>query len=261
MTTPPHPVVALLSDFGTTDPFVGIMKGVVLAGCPDATLVDLSHGVPPQNVRVGAFWLERGHQWFPDGTIFVAVVDPGVGTERRGLVVEAHGKIFVAPDNGLIGRVASGAGGAAVALDWRAAGLPPPSRTFHGRDVFAPIAGLLASGRKKASELGTPVSDVVVLPEPRPTRIGDAMEGEVIGVDHFGNAMTNIEAAAVARGAVVHVCDKVVLLAGTYADVAVGDFVAVVNSFGMVEIARRDGNAAATLNLAEGSRVAVRPAH
>lgn len=257
----PRPVVALLSDFGITDPFVGIMKGVILAGCPDASLVDLTHGVPPQNVRVGAFWLERSHRWFPDGTVFVAVVDPGVGTDRRGLIVEAHGKTFVAPDNGLIGRVASGGSGTRVELDWRAAGLPPPGRTFHGRDVFAPIAGMLASGLRKPSELGTPAGDVVVLPEARTIRTGDAIEGEVIGMDHFGNAMTNIDAADVAPGAVVHVCDKVVSLEGTYADVAAGELVAVVNSFGMVEIARRDGNAAATLNLMEGSKVVVRPAH
>lgn len=253
------PIIALLTDFGLADPFVGIMKAVVLRLCPQATIVDLTHGVPPQDVATGAFWLERSHRWFEAGTIFVAVVDPGVGSTREGIVVKAHEKVFVGPDNGLIGRIAiSDPSFEVYAIDEQRLGLPPPSRTFHGRDVFAPVAARLAVGELSPSAVGPKRSALALLPSGVATRAGMVVEGSVVTVDHFGNAITSIEAKDVFTGSVVEVCDKVVAFAHTYSDVEPGRVVALINSFGVVEIAKRNGNAAAELNLSIGSKVIVR---
>lgn len=255
------PVIVLLTDFGVEDPFVGIMKGVVLRLCPHARIVDLTHGVPPQDIATGAFWLERSHGWFEPGTIFVAVVDPGVGSAREGIVVRAHGKTFVGPDNGLIGRVATSDPSFEVyAIDEQRLALPPPSRTFHGRDVFAPVAARLAAGDVSPGTVGPRRGALTLLPGGIATRMGAVAEGAVVTIDHFGNAITNIDARDVLEGSVVEVCDKVVAIAGTYSDIEPGGIIGVINSFGVVEIAKRNGNAAAELNLGVGSKVVVRPA-
>lgn len=255
------PIVALLTDFGLQDPFVGIMKAVVLGHCPEATLIDVTHGVPPQDVAAGAFWLERSHPWFPPRTVFIAVVDPGVGSARDGLVVEAHGKIFVGPDNGLLGGVAaSDPSHTAHAIDGPALGLPAPSRTFHGRDVFAPVAARLAAGGLRPSEVGPRRSAVTVLAQTPVLRSGGAVEGSVVTIDHFGNAITTIPGQSAGAGYVVEVCDKVVAMARTYSDVEPGELVALINAFGMIEVARRDGSAAAHAGIVVGSKVVVRPA-
>lgn len=256
------PVIVLLTDFGLADPFVGIMKAVVLRLCPGAAIVDLTHGVPPQDVVTGAFWLERSQEWFDAGTVFVAVVDPGVGSAREGLVVRAHGKLFVGPDNGLIGRVATSDPAFEVyAIDEQRLGLPPPSRTFHGRDVFAPVAARLAVGSLVPSSVGPRREGLMVLLGSTPDRAGLVTEGTVVTIDHFGNVITNVDAKDVSAGSVIEVCDKVVAIARTYSDVEPGAIVAVINSFGVVEIAKRNGNAAAELNLHIGSKIVVRPAH
>lgn len=258
MRTPP--VVALLTDFGTRDPFVGVMHGVVLGRCPDARIVDLTHDVAPQGVAEGAFWLERSARWFPEGTVFVAVVDPGVGTDRRAVAAVAHGHFFVGPDNGLLcPAVSADPGAIAYRIDVAALALPVPSRTFHGRDVFAPVAGELAARRLSPDAVG-PKMDLLPGGAPVASRGPDGVEGAVITVDRFGNLITNVSADAVrALGEVVVEAGAHRLpLSRTYADVAPGDLLALVNAFDVVEIARRDGDAAACTGFGRGARVLVR---
>jgi S-adenosylmethionine hydrolase len=260
---PPHdpPLIALLTDFGTRDPFVGVMKGVILGRCPEAGIVDLTHDIPPQGVVEAAFWLERSARWFPDGTVFVVVVDPGVGTARRGVALEARGHRFVGPDNGLFAAIAE-AGAVCHAIDVKGCGLPTPSATFHGRDVFAPIAAEIASGRLLVSDVGPRVADLVPLTSPKPEETDDELRGVIVTIDRFGNLISNIDAERAAS-----VADPVVVLAGrdvpvarTYSDVEIGRAVALVNAFGTVEVAVRDGNAAQALGVERGARVTVRPA-
>ncbi|HEX7669082.1 MAG TPA: SAM-dependent chlorinase/fluorinase, partial [Polyangiaceae bacterium] len=192
-----RPVIVLLTDFGTVDPFVGVMKGAVLTRCPEATLVDLSHEVPPQAVSEGAFLLERCFRGFPEGSIFVAVVDPGVGTERRALVVSAHRRSFVGPDNGLLAATASlDPEAQAFVIDPNRLGLVVPSHTFHGRDVFAPVAAELAAGRLAAADVGVRTLDLSPDDRPVSVRRVDRVEGVVVTVDRFGNLITNIDGAA-----------------------------------------------------------------
>lgn len=239
-----RPIVALLSDFGLSDTYVGQMKGALLAACPDASLVDLSHGVPPQAVAVGAVWLARAANAFPPGTIHLAVVDPGVGTSRRALAIATRRGFFVGPDNGLLERAAREAGvRRVVELGARGRGVAP---TFHGRDVFAPAAGRLARG-DDLDALGRRVDarSLVRSPVGRPRRRGATLVGRVLFVDAFGNAVTDVDGDA-ARGALCVVAGPFELgpLGRTYADVGPGEPIALVSSFGLLEIAVRDGSAA-----------------
>lgn len=189
-------LIALLTDFGLDDPYVGIMKAVMLGIAPGATFVDLTHAVPPQNVALGAWHLAIAAPYLPAGTMALAVVDPGVGTARRAVAVRAGGCVFVAPDNGLLTRVlAATPATAAVALDdpraWRTA---TPSATFHGRDVFAPAAARLALGTA-LSDLGSAIDPATLtrLALPTPVRHADStLTAHVIAVDHFGNLITDL---------------------------------------------------------------------
>jgi S-adenosylmethionine hydrolase len=256
------PAIVLLTDFGIVDPFVGVMKGVILSRCPRVPIVDLTHAIPPQAVGEGAFWLERAFRWFTEGTIFVAVVDPGVGTARRALAIEAHDRLFLGPDNGLLMLAISSDPARRVhAIDTGRLGLPEPSRTFHGRDVFAPVAAELASRRMRVSEVGPTVSDASPPASGAPLAVDrDEVSGAIITIDRFGNLISNIPADSVEklRPAEVEVGTELVPLGRTYSDVAAGDYVALVNAFSTVEVAQRDGNAAAALGLGRGARVVVR---
>ena len=187
------PVIALLTDFGTADHYVGAMKGVMLGICPGATFVDITHEIPPQDVLGGALQLGACWQYFPAGTVFLAVVDPGVGSARRAIAVEADGRRFVAPDNGLLTMVlrAPEGGQAHFEISNPRYAAPLVSRTFEGRDRFAPAAAWLAAGVELAA-LGAPLSDWVRLDIPEPRDLGDRLEGEVLAVDRFGNLITNI---------------------------------------------------------------------
>jgi S-adenosylmethionine hydrolase len=253
----PSGVITLLTDFGSKDPFVGIMKGVIVARCPGARIIDLCHGIAPQDVVEAAFWLDRSYRWFPPGTVHVAVVDPGVGSQRTALALYAHGHYFVGPDNGLFSGPLGASDTEARTLDLQALGLAEPSRTFHGRDVFAPAAAELASGRLAFAALGrecaSPRSDLL----PRCSEGAAAIEGEVLTVDGFGNLITNIEADLVARlgPARAHVAGAECRLVGTYSEVAPGELAALINSFQTLEIAVRDGNAAGRLGARRGTRV------
>ena len=249
------PIITLTSDFGW-GPFVGVMKGVILSLCPQARLVDLEHGVPAQDVAAGALVLGQAVEVFPPGTVHLAVVDPGVGTERRGLVIEARGMLWVGPDNGLFTMVLQ------AGPDWRAFELTnrrffraEVSDTFHGRDVFAPVAAHLAAGAAPA-EMGPPLDDPVRLDWPRPRLQGDRLAGQVLGRDHFGNLITNLDRSAVedflaGRQAQVTMGPwEVSGLRRAYGQVAPGEPLALFNSLGLLELALNQGNLAQHLGLA-----------
>jgi S-adenosyl-L-methionine hydrolase (adenosine-forming) len=253
-------IVALLTDFGTADPFVGVMKAVIWGRCPGASIVDLTHAVSPQNVVEGAFWLERTFKWFGAGSVFVAVVDPGVGTDRRALVVEAHDRVFVGPDNGLLAAsVLSDAQRRVYEIDVVKAGLPAPSRTFHGRDVFAPVAAEIAQGRIRPSDFAL-TRDLAPSPVPELAVLAEQVEGTVVTVDRFGNLITNITAESIATidRPCLRIADLELPIRETYSDVAPGHCLALLNAFDTVEVAQRDGSAAALLNLGRGASALVR---
>jgi S-adenosyl-L-methionine hydrolase (adenosine-forming) len=233
-------VVALLTDFGLRDPYVGVMKGVILGICPGARIVDLSHEIPSQDIAAAARVLADNAGYFPEGTVFVAIVDPGVGTDRAAVAARAGDRFFVGPDNGILGRVDVER---AVRVQNRAVMLQPVSRTFHGRDVFAPAAAHLARG-VKLDYLGPKMEKLrgLELPEPRVTRSG--LLGEVVWIDRFGNLITNIPAGRFKEGAAVRLGRRWVgKIVPTYASVKPGDLAALVGSSGTLEIAVRDGDA------------------
>jgi S-adenosylmethionine hydrolase len=249
-------IVTLLTDFGTADGYVAEMKGVLLSGAPGATLVDVSHDVPAHDVEAGRLALARYWRRFPRGTVHVAVVDPGVGSARAALAVESDGRFLVGPDNGVLSPALLAAGARAVALPVAARAAP----TFHGRDVFAPAAARLAGGAALDS-LGEPTDACVVRRTPEARRLADgAVEGCVIAVDRFGNAVTNLVAgAAVAQhGGVVVVGGRAVPVRRVYADVAPGEAVAVVGSNGLLEVAVREARAVDTLRIRRGDTVVLR---
>jgi S-adenosylmethionine hydrolase len=247
----PSRVITLLTDFGLGDPFVGIMKGVIASLASEARVIDLCHGIQPQAVAEAAFWLERSYAWFPPGSVHVAVVDPTVGSERRILAVAARGHYFLAPDNGLLSDALTGAAGARVhTLDFARLGLSNPSATFHGRDVFAPVAARLASGTLELAAVGpSAVAEPCVLKAPASD--GELLTGEVVTVDRFGNLITNLDRARVESSRASHVtlAGRDVPIRRTYADASPGELLALINAFDVLEVAQRDGSAERRLGL------------
>ena len=241
-------LVTLLTDFGTADGYVAEMKGVLLTGAPDATLIDVSHDVPPQDVEAGRLALARYWKRFPEGTIHLVVVDPGVGTRRAGLAVESQRRYLVGPDNGVLSP-------ALLAPGVRVARLSVPAgtaNTFHGRDVFAPAAVHLALGQP-FDVLGAPVTEPVIRRTPEARRAADgSLEGQVVTIDRFGNAITNLLGV---KAGVVVVAGRSVPVRRVYADAAPGEPLALVGSSGLLEIAVRDGSAAALLGIVRGAPV------
>lgn len=245
-----RPIVTFTTDFGIADAYVAEMKAAVLRVCPDANLIDITHGIPPQDVRSGSIALQRAVHAFSAGTIHVAVVDPLVGSDRKLLVAHVDGQTVLAPDNGLITwtyRLAKSI--TTQELLYRPK--PNASSTFHGRDIFAPAAGLIAAGKGEAVPVGR--LDHPNLLDIAPARSLD--EAVVLHVDHYGNITTNVPAALVTP-------DTYVLDVGpvrrTYCDVAIGEPLALINSAGLLEIAVRNQNAASQLGLPVGSKVRFR---
>src|SRR5215813_5838386 len=192
-----RPVIALLTDFGTRDHYAGTMKGVALSICPDAALVDITHDVPAHDVLAGALELAASYKYFPTGTIFLAVVDPGVGSARRGIAADTGDFKFVAPDNGVLTAVLDEQPARKVVeLSERRYARPTVSRTFEGRDRFAPAAAWLAKGIELAA-LGRPAGTIHRLDIPKPASDEERIIGEVLRVDRFGNLVTNIDRKAV----------------------------------------------------------------
>ncbi len=242
-------IVTLLTDFGTADSYVAEVKGVLATYAPNATLVDITHDVSPGDVRAAQYILSRTWMFFPEGTIYLAVVDAGVGTDRRVLGATRFGRYFLAPDNGMLSFLSLNATFICIPV------LPEAAPTFHGRDVFAPAAGVLAKGGSLES-LGTAITDPVYAPLPIPKTKGDAVVGEVLHVDRFGTLISNISPAALKSGVRIHVGGvDAGPLRRTFADVASGDLVALTGSGGTVEIAVRDGSAMRTLGLGLGAEV------
>lgn len=256
----PSGVVTLLTDFGLTDPYVGVMKGVMLSSEPKLELIDLTHGVPPQSVAVGAWHIQQSWARFPAGTVHVVVVDPGVGSERRILLAEQAGHLFLAPDNGVLAPTLSEEATVRV-LDIERFALPGASRTFHGRDVFSPAAAALAGGLSPR-EAGSLTADWVGLELPSPQAEADGtIRAGVLYADSFGNLVTMI-GAELLQGApswTAEVGGATMPLVGTYADVGAGELLALVGSGGTVEVSLRDGDAAAHLGVEPGDEVSLRP--
>ena len=243
-------IITLMTDFGTADGYVAEMKGVLLGLAPGAAVVDLAHDIPPGDIAAGAYVLGRAWAAFPEGTVHLAVVDPGVGTPRRALAAETGGCRLVAPDNGLLSRVLDSGPASIVSL----AAPPDSARTFHGRDLFAPVADRLALGAA-LSELGEPVTDAVRIAGPALSREGRDMVGAVVHVDRFGTLITNIPARKVAPSGIVRLGPYDLVLRSTFGDVPSGDPVAFIGSGGTVEIAVRDGRADTLLGATRGAVV------
>jgi S-adenosyl-L-methionine hydrolase (adenosine-forming) len=265
-----RPPIAILTDFGYRDHYAGVMRGVVADIAPAARVIDLSHGIPPQSVIAGAIALRESWRYFPRGTIFLAVVDPGVGTARHPIAIETRaGAHFVGPDNGLLWPAADDAGiRRAVKLTAARYRLRNVSATFHGRDIFAPAAAWIWRGVALA-ELGPAVANIRRLKLPAPALERDELCGEVIYVDGFGNLVTNLDRDSVARlGARFHQKNlsvrigkgAVMRILDAYGDAPRGAPLATFGSFGMLEIAVRDGDAARRFRAAPGAPVRVRAA-
>ncbi|NIP93283.1 MAG: SAM-dependent chlorinase/fluorinase [Akkermansiaceae bacterium] len=257
-------MITLTTDFGTRDWFVGTMKGVIAGLAPEARLIDLTHEVPPGDIRGGAFALAAAAPFFGAGTIHVAVVDPGVGSRRRAIAIRSKEAVFVGPDNGVLSWALRDAQVEETrSLDNREWFLDPVSRTFHGRDIFAPVAARLAAGALFA-EAGDPTDEYVRLPWPPVHRRENGLSGEILYVDRFGNAITNLPAAklapeALANGEVHLRCGALhIPLCRCYADAPVGSPVAVAGSGGLLELAINGGDFATHHGLAEGTPVEAR---
>ncbi|OFV89586.1 MAG: hypothetical protein A3G76_14835 [Acidobacteria bacterium RIFCSPLOWO2_12_FULL_65_11] len=258
----PRPVIALLTDFGLCDHYAGTLKGVILGICPDVTLVDISHDVPPHDVLAGALELTASYRYFPAGTIFLVVVDPGVGSARRGIAAEAGEYRFVGPDNGVLGPVLDEhLPKRVVELSDRRYARPTISRTFEGRDRFAPAAAWLAKGTDVGA-LGRPAGAIQRLEIPRPEIDANRVVGQVLRVDRFGNLVTNIDRRTFERLADrtldirigTHPVSKVV---STYADIAPGEVCALFGSTDHLEIAASGASAASLLGVGRGTQVHV----
>lgn len=269
MTSP----IVLLTDFGLRDPYVGQMKGAILGIAPEARIVDLTHDIPPQDVAAASRVLRESWPFFPEHTVFVSVVDPGVGTGRAALCVGAAMRWFLAPDNGLLGFLQEEVRiDCAFRIENRQYMLPEVSATFHGRDVFAPAAAHVLN-EIDVADLGTPIERIMEVDEPLPARpTSGTMIGEVIHVDSFGNLITNVEAQHLRTlvydqhgSAPLESCGlfieagehSVGALERTYASVSPGSPVALIGSSGRLEVAVNGGSAAQTLGLAVGAPIRV----
>ncbi len=246
-------LITLLTDFGLKDVYVGVMKGIIAEINPDLTVVDLSHQIPPQNIAAARFNLMNAYPYFPGGTVHIAVVDPGVGSHRRGIALQLDEGFFVGPDNGLFSGVLNqNRVVEAVELTnpeyWRT---PTPSTTFHGRDIFASVGAHLASGVAIA-QLGESIdpNTLVQLSLPEPTLTTSGIRGCIQYIDHFGNLVTNIAGTEVqGKTWSVTIGDRIITSSQTYSDRPLGEIVVLIGSHGWVEIAVNGGSAQQALQM------------
>ena len=257
-----RPVIALLSDFGTRDHYAGTMKGVMIGICPDVTFVDITHDITPHDVMEGALHLAASCRYFPAGTIFLSVVDPGVGSSRRGIAVEAGDYRFVAPDNGVLtAALRDVPPKRIVELTERRYARPTVSRTFEGRDRFAPAAAWMAKGIQ-LSALGRAVTSYHQIEIPQP-QVGDQLAGVVLLIDRFGNLVTNIdrrtfESFTRAQPVALKVNDHAIArVVATYSDIRAGEVCALFGSTEHLEFAVNGGSAADTLSITKGAKVEI----
>ena len=260
------PPIVLLTDFGFRDSYAGVMKGVIRGICHDAEVIDLSHNIMPHDVVEAAFVLSASYEYFPAETVFACVVDPGVGTGRAVLCMRANSQTFLAPDNGLLSVIADKAGQEdlreVTAAEYM---LQERSTTFHGRDIFAPVAAHLAAGLER-EKLGSAVRNFRRLTLPKPVRTADgSLRGEIIYIDQFGNLITNIRSATLERSlegapreARVRVKEREIEgIVHAYADRPKGEMLALIGSSGYLEIAVNQGSAAQFLGCEKGDTVTV----
>jgi S-adenosyl-L-methionine hydrolase (adenosine-forming) len=260
----PTGLITLTTDFGAAEPFAGIVSGRVLQRFPGARIIDLTHGIPPGRTDLAGFWLARSWAEFPAGAVHLAVVDPGVGTDRRVLLAQAGEHLLLAPDNGLLPEALR----EADEVRWLAMdpglpgrlGLEPLSRTFHGRDLFAPLAAMLASGALAPADFGAPAVPADPAPLPAPIPDAQGLLGRVLLADRFGNLFSNIPATRVraCRQPVVEAANRLWPVVRAYGNALPGAPLALINAFDLLELAIRGGNAAKTLGLDEGAPVRLR---
>lgn len=253
-------LITLLTDFGLQDHFVGVMKGVIASIAPEARVIDISHAVPPQQIAPARFLLDQTWPYFPKKTIHVAVVDPGVGSARRALLVEAHGQFFIAPDNGILTSFLHVSGAKTREITNSKLFLPSVSATFHGRDVFSPVAAHLAAG-VPPSRVGPRIEDAFRLSSGEPQRVSKRVwHGEVAYVDRFGNLITNFDLtlfpdlatrAFVLRVGMVEIED----LAPNYASGKAGEPLALIGSHGRIEVSVNQQSAEKRLGVGLGAPV------
>ncbi len=252
-------ILAWLTDFGSSDGYVAAMKATALSICPEVTLVDISHEISPGDIEQAGFVLSQCCEFFPHQTIFICVVDPGVGSAREILLVETGRHIYIAPDNGLLKYVFQHEAAAVVSrLDPSAVSQRPISATFHGRDIMAPAAGLLAQGTPAAA-ISQPFAGYVRGPDVAATRQGTAIHGNVIHIDRFGNCISNIPGAWLTAGAeaVRFGAMSEQALRRFYGEVPPGEPICLIGSHGYLELAVRDGQAAERYGIRRGDPVTV----
>ena len=256
-------VITITTDFGHKGPFAAVMKGVILGRFPDARIIDLAHDIPAQWPPEAGFWVRRAYPYFPAGSVHLAIVDPGVGTEREILIVEYDRHIFMAPDNGLLAQLLDNAADACVYhLDLsRLAklGITEPSATFHGRDIFAPIAAEFASGHIAPMHVGKLTEEWTPGWLDEPEVSAGKVTGTIVTIDAFGNLISNIDGALIDQisNPMAHIGGHDIQMLQTYGRAKPGEFLALINSFGVVEIAKAEGSAADGLGLERGAPLTI----
>lgn len=259
------PIITLTTDFGTSDHYVAAMKGVILKRCPKAELVDITHDLPAYGILAASYSIHQAASWFPPGTVHVVVVDPGVGTARRGLLVEANGQFFVAPDNGVLSFILrDDPDGRVYELTNHKLWLAPTSQTFHGRDVFAPVAASVASGKVKRKGTGRRLSDPVILDNLLPVAKGRReWAGIALSVDRFGNVITNFSQAdfgfVAASGFEVQACRRRVnSFYRTFGEARANQLFAYFGSSRFLELGMNQKSAASNLQVRVGDSLVLR---
>jgi len=252
-------IITLTTDFGLVDPFVAIMKGVILGIAPKAQLVDVTHEIASYDILEAALLLNSFYRYFPEGTIHVVVVDPGVGSERRPMAAAANGHIFVAPDNGALSLVLKGDATAHIPAAYRITNeslfRSPVSNTFHGRDIFAPVAAHLARGMPIES-VGPHIVDFLDKPLPKPRLLGGRLVGVVLRIDKFGNIITNIRRENLPSGFSIKVAGlSITRLCSSFSEAESGELFAIEGSTGYIELALNQDSAAERLNVERGEEI------
>jgi len=247
-------IITLTTDFGLSDPFVGIMKGVIFGIAPKAQIVDITHDIGSYDVVEGAFLIESSYRYFPEGTVHVVVVDPGVGSSRRPIAATAHGHFFVGPDNGVLSGVMQGD---VYHITNRSLFLRSVSQTFHGRDIFSPVAAHLVRGTPIDS-VGPRILDFIKNPLPVPCPVGNKVLGTVLHVDRFGNIITNLRRKDLGNGFTIRVAGQSINhFYSNFSEAEPGQFFALDGSTGFTELALNQGSAADKLKVKRGTEIEV----
>src|SRR5215467_6822225 len=247
-------IITLTTDFGLSDPFVGIMKGVIFGIAPGAQVVDITHDIGSYDVLEGAFLIESAYRYFPEGTVHVVVVDPGVGSARRPIAAAAHGHVFVGPDNGVLSAVL---GSEVYQITNRDLFLRSVSHTFHGRDIFSPVAAHLVKGLP-IDAVGPRIMDFIKKQFPAPRFSGDRVLGTVLRVDKFGNIITNLRREDLRRGFTIRVAGlPITRFYSNFSEAEPGQFFALEGSTGFIELALNQGSAADKLQVRRGTEIEV----